>query len=110
MSSKDASARSPSALGRGVSTRAGAAGCRHRPCLARRSYAPTFNGSLPMVAYRMPPALPVRVHSKSSFTAAGMASLAAPEGAGNGGPRPNAEVTTARRLGLNPPAGTGSGR
>lgn len=49
------------------------------------------NGSLPMVAYRMPPALAVRVHSKSSFTAAGMASLAAPEGAGKGGPRPNAE-------------------
>jgi hypothetical protein len=107
MSSKDAPARSPSALG--VSTRAGAAGCRHRPCLARRSRAPA-TGSLPMAAYRMPPALAVRVHSKSGFTAAGMASLAAPEGAGNGGPRLNAEVTTARRLGLNPPAGTGSGR
>jgi hypothetical protein len=52
------------------------------------------NGSLPMVAYRMPPALAVRVYSKSSLIAAGMASLVAPEGAGNGGPRPNAEVTT----------------
>jgi len=51
------------------------------------------NGSLPMVAYRMPPTLAVRVHSKSSFTAAAMASLAAPEGAGNGGPRLTAEVT-----------------
>jgi hypothetical protein len=47
-----------------------------------------------MVAYRMPPALAVRVYSKSSLIAAGMASLVAPEGAGNGGPRPNAEVTT----------------
>jgi len=44
------------------------------------------NGSLPMVVYRMPPTLLVRVHSKSSCTAAGVASLAASEGAGNCGP------------------------